>query len=306
VIGVRFQFILTEIGQGLRRNLSMTVSVVLVTFVSLTFVGASLLLQAQIDKLKDDWYDKVEVSVFLCPVGSPEPTCAGGEASPEQIAALEDVFADDLGDEVQTVYFESKEDAFAAFTERYPDGYLGTQLTVDDMQASFRLKLTNPENYEVVNDVVTGRPGVEVVEDQRRIFDSLFLALNRASLLSAGLAAVMLLAAVLLITTTIRLSALSRRRETGIMRLVGASNLFIQLPFLLEGAIASVFGALLAVGGLWVGVKYLVSDWLAESVTWVAYVGESDVLAIAPILVGIAFLLAAISSVVTLNRHTRV
>ncbi len=174
------------------------------------------------------------------------------------------------------------------------------------MQASFRLKLTNPENYEVVNDVVTGRPGVEVVEDQRRIFDSLFLALNRASLLAAGLAAVMLLAAVLLITTTIRLSALSRRRETGIMRLVGASNLFIQLPFLLEGAIAAVLGAVLAVGGLWVGVKYLVTDWLSQSVTWVAYVDEADVLRIAPVLVGIAFLLAAVSSVVTLNRHTRV
>ena len=303
---MRFQFILTEIGQGLRRNLSMTVSVVLVTFVSLTFVGASLLLQAQIGKLKDDWYDKVEVSVFLCPTGSPAPTCAGGEATPEQIAALEDVFEGELGDEVETVWFESKEDAFEAFSERYPDGYLGTELTVEDMQASFRLKLTNPENYEVVNDVVTGRQGVEVVEDQRRIFDSLFLALNRASLLSAGLAAVMLLAAVLLITTTIRLSALSRRRETGIMRLVGASNLFIQLPFLLEGAIAAVLGALLAVGGLWVGVKYLVTDWLSQSVTWVAYVDESDVLAIAPLLVGIAFLLAAISSVVTLNRHTRV
>ncbi|MBD5787154.1 ABC transporter permease [Cellulosimicrobium terreum] len=303
---MRFQFILTEIGQGLRRNLTMTVSVVLVTFVSLTFVGAGLLLQAQIDKLKDDWYDKVEVSVFLCPVGSTEPTCAGGEASPEQIAALEDVLDGELGDDVERVYFESKDDAFAAFSEQYPDGYLGTQLTVEDMQASFRLKLTDPENYEVVNDVLTGRPGVEVVEDQRRIFDSLFLALNRASLLSAGLAAVMLLAAVLLITTTIRLSALSRRRETGIMRLVGASNLFIQLPFLLEGAIAAVLGAALAVGGLWITVKYLVTDWLAESVTWVAYVDESDVLRIAPVLVGVAFLLAAIASVVTLNRHTRV
>ena len=82
--------------------------------------------------------------------------------------------------------------------------------------------------------------------------------LNHATLLAGGLAAVMLLAAVLLITTTIRLSALSRRRETGIMRLVGASTFFIQLPFMLEGAIAATVGALLAVGGLWVGVEYLV------------------------------------------------
>ena len=73
---MRLQFILSEIGQGLRRNLSMTISVILVTFVSLTFVGAAALLQTQIDKMKDDWYDKVEVSVFLCPQNSTAPTCA--------------------------------------------------------------------------------------------------------------------------------------------------------------------------------------------------------------------------------------
>ncbi|WP_265520958.1 permease-like cell division protein FtsX [Oerskovia flava] len=303
---MRAQFILGELLTGLRRNLSMTISVILVTFVSLTFVGAAGLLQTQIGMLKDEWYDKVEVSVFLCPVDSPSPTCAVGEATPEQMASIEGVLDTELGDEVEQVFFESKEDAFEVFSERYPDGYLGTPLTVDDMQASFRLKLANPEHYEIVNDVLTGRPGVELVEDQRRIFDSLFLMLNRASLLSAGLAGVMLLAAVLLITTTIRLSAFSRRRETGIMRLVGASNLFIQLPFLLEGAIAAVIGALLAIGGLWLGVKYLVTDWLSESLSWVAYVSGGDVLRLAPVLIAIAFLLAAISSFVTLNRYTRV
>jgi cell division transport system permease protein len=303
---VRVQFILAEIGSGLRRNLAMTISVVLVTFVSLTFVGASALLQMQIGKLKDDWYDRVEVSVFLCPVDSPNPTCAGGEASPDQIASLETLFESELGAEVDRVFFESKEDAFAAFQERFPDGYNGTQLTVEDMQASFRLKLTNPENYEVVNDVVTGRPGVETVEDQRRIFDSLFLALNRASLMAGGLAVVMMLAAVLLITTTIRLSAMSRQRETEIMKLVGASKLFIQLPFILEGAIAALVGAVLSVGGLWLGVKYLVTDWLQSSVSWIAYISEADVLRIAPLLLLVAFVLAAISSVVTLSRYTRV
>ncbi len=116
----------------------------------------------------------------------------------------------------------------------------------------------------------------------------------------------MLLAAVLLITTTIRLSAVSRRRETGIMRLVGASNVFVQLPFLLEGAIAAVIGSLLAVGGLWLGVRYLVTDWLEQSVDWIAYVTTGDVLTVAPLLIGIAVILAVVSSVVTLNRYTRV
>lgn len=303
---MRFQVIVSETLKGIRRNIPMVLSVILVTFVSLLFVGAAALLKQQISELKDDWYDKVEVSAFLCPTDSPSPTCAAGEATPEQIEAIRGVLDTELSDEIQTVYFESKEDAFAAFTERYPDGYLGTQLTVDDMQASFRLKLTNPENYDVVSDVLTGRPGVELVEDQRRIFDSLFLALDRASLLAGGLAGVMLLAAGMLVSMTIRLSAMSRSTESSIMRIVGASNLLIQLPFMLEGVIAAVIGALFAIGGLWLGVKYLITDWLQESVSWVAYVDVGDVLHIAPLLVGIAFLLAALASVFSIKRYTRV
>lgn len=303
---MRLQFVLTEVLRGLRRNLSMVVSVVLVTFVSLAFVGASVLIQAQVNKLQDDWYDLVEVTVFLCPTGSTAPTCAAGEATPDQIATLQDVIDDELSAEVSKVYFESKEQALAAFQEMYPDGYNGTQLTVDDMQASFRLKLSDPSQYEVVSDVLQGRDGVELVEDQRAVFNPLFTLLNRLTWLARGLAGVMLVTAALLITTTIRLSAVSRRRETGIMRLVGASNLFVQLPFMLEGAIAAVIGALLAVGGLWLGVRFLVTDWLEQTVDWIAYVTTSDVLAVAPLLVGIAVALAVVSSVVTLNRYTRV
>ena len=304
---MRFQFILSEIRIGLRRNLSMTVSVILVTFVSLTFVGAAVLTQMQITKLKGEWYDKVEISVFLCPQGSTKPTCAGGEATQEQIGAIEALLEQpDVAREVHSSAFESKDEAWVAFSEVYADRWWFDALTKDDMNASFRIKLTDPEQYQVINDVLSGRPGVEEVSDQRQIFEPLFLVLNRATLLSAGLAGVMLLAAVLLITTTIRLSALSRKRETGIMRLVGASNFFIQLPFMLEGAIAATVGALLSMGGLWLGVRFLIEDWLGQSVQWIPYVTTSDVWVIAPILVGVAFLLAAISSIVTLSRYTKV
>ena len=303
---MRAQFIVTEVLRGLRRNLSMVVSVVLVTFVSLTFVGAGLLLQKQVGLLKDDWYDLVEVSAFLCPAGSTAPTCATGEVSPEQVDALRTVIDTELADVVSRTYFETKEQAFASFTQDYPDGYQGTQLTVDDMQASFRLKLVDPTQYQVVADVLEGRDGIEVVEDQRAVFQPIFGVLNSLSVLAGGLAVVMLAAAVLLITTTIRLSAVSRRRETGIMRLVGASNLFVQLPFLLEGAIAAVVGAVLAMGGLWFVVDHYVTEGLAETANWVAYVDVRDVLQVTPLLVAVAVALAACSSVVTLNRYTRV
>ncbi|SFK29529.1 permease-like cell division protein FtsX [Cellulomonas sp. KH9] len=304
---MRAQFILSEIGIGLRRNLSMTISVVLVTFVCLTFLGAAALLQTQIGKMKDDWYDKVEVSVFLCPTGSTAPTCAAGEVTEEQraevLAALD---APEVAGYVQEIYQESKQQAYEAFQEQFQDQFWASAVTADDMNSSLRIKLTDPEQYQVVADVVSGRPGVESVQDQRRLFDNLFLVLDRATWAAAGLAAIMLLAAVLLITTTIRLSALSRRRETGIMRLVGASTLFIQLPFMLEGAIAATLGAAMAIGGLWLGVEYLVTDWLGQSVPWIPYVGTSDVLAIAPLLIVVAFVLAAISSLVTLSRYTKV
>lgn len=304
---MRLRFIFSEIGIGLRRNLSMTVSVILVTFVSLTFVGVAGLLQTQIGKMKDDWYDKVEVSVFLCPSHSTAPTCAAGEVTDDQRRDIEAALdGPEVAPFVESVYEETKEEAFASFQKRYSGQFWAGIATADDMNASYRIKLSDPTKYQVVADVLSGRQGVEEVQDQRQLFDRMFLILDRATLLSAGLAGVMLLAAILLITTTIRLSALSRRRETGIMRLVGASNLFIQLPFMLEGAIAATIGAGLAVGALWVGVKYLVADWLGSSLTWVPYVGTGDVASVAPILVAVAILLATISSLVTLNRFTRV
>ena len=304
---MRLQFILSEIGLGLRRNLSMTISVILVTFVSLTFVGAAALLQTQIGKMKDDWYDKVEVSVFLCPQNSSAPTCASGEVTDDQKADIQAALASpEVEPYVEKIYTETKEEAYEAFQEQFKDQFWASAATVNDMNSSYRIKLTDPEQYPVVAEVVSGRPGVEEVKDQQRLFDRLFSVLNNATLLAGGLAAVMLLAAVLLITTTIRLSALSRRRETGIMRLVGASTVFIQLPFMLEGAIAATIGALLAVGALWLGVGYLIDDWLGEQAAWIPYVNTSDVLAVAPILVAVAILLAAISSLVTLSRYTKV
>jgi len=307
---VRLQFILSEMFLGLRRNASMAVSVVLVTFVSLVFVGSAALLQKQVANLQADWYGKVEVSVFLCPAGSLELNCADGEATQEQIDAIEDLLASpELDPIVERVYFETKEEAFEAFQRRYGDDPTYADITVEDMQASFRVKLADPEQYEVVAEVVSGRPGVEEVKDQRDYFKSIFELLGGLTMLSVGLGVVMLVAAVLLVATTIRLSAMSRRRETGIMRLVGASNLFIQLPFMLEGAIAATVGAVLASVSLWFGVQVVTNDWLGAEdglLGTANLVGTQDVLAVAPFLVLVAIVLAAVSSVVTLSRYTKV
>ncbi|MBU4337308.1 MAG: permease-like cell division protein FtsX, partial [Actinobacteria bacterium] len=165
---MRIQFVLSEIGQGLRRNLSMTISVVLVTFVSLTFVGVASLLQTQIGKMKGDWYDKVEVTVLLCPTDSSAATCASGPVTDEQKAEIEAALEQpEVKPLIEKVYFESQDEAFASFQERFAGQFWATVMTAADMNSSYRIKLTDPTKYQVVADVVSGKQGVEEVQDQR-------------------------------------------------------------------------------------------------------------------------------------------
>ena len=305
---MRFRFILSETFKGLSRNLAMTISVILVSFVSLLFVGASALLQTQISTMKGEWYDKVEVSVFMCPQSSAYAECADGEATQEQIDAVEQLINSEvLKDYIKSYTIESKAEAYENFMRAYGNSSIGRNATEDMMPVSFRIKLVDPEQYQAVAEQFTGRDGVERVKDQQETLEPLFLVMNRASWITGGLAALMGVAAVLLISTTIRLSAMSRSKETGIMRLVGASNLFIQLPFVLEGAIAALIGALLAVGSLWAGVHYVVEGWLARSISFTsAFIGTSQVLWLAPCLIAAAILFAAASSAFSLSKYTKV
>ncbi|MGC5615590.1 permease-like cell division protein FtsX [Georgenia sp. Z1491] len=304
---MRLRFILGQVSQGIRRNVAMTVAVVLVTFVSLVFVGAGLLLQTQVDRLKDDWYERVEVAVFMCPTSSENPACAAGEATEEEIDAVGNLLeSSDLAPYVAEVFLETKEEAYENFRERLEDSAWSRQVTADQMQVSYRVRLEDPEQFRIVADELEGRAGVDIVVDQREQLEPLFVILNRSTAVALGMAGVMAVAAVLLITTTIRLSALSRRRETGIMRLVGASNWVIQAPFMLEGAIAALLGSVLSVGGLLAAVRYGVEGWLAPSAPWVPFVTTSDVWRVAPVLVLAAVLVAGLSSVVSLARYTKV
>jgi cell division transport system permease protein len=302
---MRFTFIATEVWQGLRRNLTMALSVVIVTFVSLGFLGSAALLQMQVTKLKDSWYNKVEVSIFLCPAVSASKTCASGAVTATQQDAIMQVLnSGAVGSLVKSVYSESKQEVWQDLIKQKENSFYTQHLTADDMQPVLRVKLNNPEQFQVVADATQNLEGVDVVKDQRDIFDTLFQVLNRATMIAAALAGVMLLAAVMLITTTIRLSALSRRRETTIMRMVGSSKTLIQLPFMLEGAIAATFGALLSIVGLWLAVRYLVEDWLSAQFNWIDYIHASDVLVIGPWLILIAVALSGVASLVTLGRYT--
>ncbi|WP_314687098.1 permease-like cell division protein FtsX [uncultured Bifidobacterium sp.] len=307
---MRLRFVLSEIWTSFTRNIPMVLSVTLVTFISFLFIGASGLLQLQIVKAKGDWYDKVEVVVWLCPDGtSTAATCASGKApTKSEVVDLEETINDELNGVVSKITYESREDFYRnTFLKQYPGGvYQGRTLTAADMQDSLRLKLTDPTKYQEVSEVLSGRDGVEEVVDQRQIFDPIFRILNRATAVTIVLAVVMVLVAILLTGTTIRMSAASRRNETEIMRLVGASNWTIRLPFILEGVLASMVGSLLAVGALSVVIKVFITDWISQSVQWIPFVDQGTLLLIAPAVVGGAMLLSAVASAVSLRRYLRV
>jgi len=301
---MRLGLILSEVGQGFRRNLSMVVSVVLVTFISLTFFGAAILMQMQIGQMKDYWYDRSEVTVYMCidiALG-----CDGADATEEQVAAVEQQLAGaTLSPYIASVAFETPEEAFARFQEQFAGNSVADLATIDSFGAQFHVKLDDPNESDVIIDSLTGMGGVDDVRDERALLQPIFDAMNAASYTAVGIAALMLVTAVLLISTTIRLSAFSRRRELAIMRLVGASNRFIETPFILEGVLASLIGSLLASGAVVAIVHFFVGGYLAENFTSYSFVGIDDALLVAPILIGVGAVLAAFSASVAIRRYLK-
>jgi cell division transport system permease protein len=182
----------------------------------------------------------------------------------------------------------------------------GQQLAEEDMQVVLRVKLTHPEDYQVIADALSGRDGVEQVQDQRALFEPTFNLLNVLTIISLVLAGLMLVAALLLISTTIRLSAETRKEQTQIMRLSGASNWFIQLPFLLEGALAALIGSLVAIGLLCVLISFFLQGYLAARVQWMYFISLNEMLIVGPILIGVAILLAVLASVSSLRKYTKI
>jgi len=262
---MRAGFLLKEVRIGLRRNLTMTFAVVVTVAISLSLLGVGLLANAQVNAMKDYWYDKIEVSVFLCGTLSESPTCAAGVVTEEQRTSIK-ADLENLS-VVDSVFYESQTEAFERFKERFKDSAIAQNVTADQLPESFRVKLTDPTQFDVVVSAFSGRPGVDIVQDQRSILEKFFKLLDvlRNGALLVGLFSV--LTAALLISNTLRIAAFNRRRETGVMKLVGASSWSIQLPFLLEGVFSAVLGWGFATG-LLSGLKYVIDDRVAPLLTF--------------------------------------
>jgi cell division transport system permease protein len=300
---MRAGFLLKEVRIGLRRNLTMTFAVVVTVAISLSLLGVGLLANAQVNAMKDYWYDKIEVSVFLCGTLSESPTCASGVVSEEQRTSIK---ADLEGlSVVDSVYYESQTEAFERFKERFKDSAIAQNVTADQLPESFRVKLTDPTQFDVVVSAFSGRPGVDIVQDQRSILEKFFKLLDvlRNGALLVGLFSV--LTAALLISNTLRIAAFNRRRETGVMKLVGASSWSIQLPFLLEGVFSAILGWGFATG-LLSGLKYVIDDKVAPLLTFTKFFAWDQVWIASAILLGVGLFVSIFASAITLRRYLKV
>lgn len=299
---MRARFLLSEVRIGLRRNLTMTFAVVITVAISLSLLGIGLLSNAQVSAMKDYWYDKIEVSVYLCGSLSESPSCTGVVTADQRTQIQADLEALPV---VQSVYYESQSEAFTRFQERFKDSAIAQNVTVDQLPESFRVKLKDPTQFQVVVSAFTGRPGVDVVQDQRAILEKFFnlLGVLRNGALLVGLASV--LTAALLISNTLRIAAFNRRRETGVMKLVGATSLSIQLPFLMEGVISAILGWGIATG-LLAGLKSVIDSKVAPLLTFTKFFGWGEVWVASGYLLATGLVVSIFASVLTLRRYLKV
>ncbi|WP_027761385.1 permease-like cell division protein FtsX [Streptomyces sp. AA1529] len=304
---MRAQFVLSEIGVGLRRNLTMTFAVIVSVALSLALAGGSLLAREQVSTMKGYWFDKVQVSIYLCnknDASSDDPNCAKGAVTRQQKSEIKA----DLKklDVVEKVYHESADQAYKLYKKQFKDSPLAASLTPDQMQESYRVKLKDPTKYQVLQTAFSGRQGIQEVQDQRKTLEPLFNLLNGMNIAALCVMSLMLVVALLLIVNTVRVSAFSRRRETGIMRLVGASSFYIQMPFILEAAIAGLIGAGFACVLLVLGKYFLINNWLQQKIVLIEFIGWDAVVAVLPLILAVGLLMPAVAAFFTLRKYLKV
>jgi cell division transport system permease protein len=295
-------FVWREALGGLRRNITMSVAMVLTTAISLGLLGAGLLAVRTIDRTQELYYSQLAVQVAL-----DEPTSAGDTdcTSPTCTGLREQLQADPL---VGGVAYESRDQAYQRFLRIYAGQSILQLVRPQSLPATLRVTLRDPTRGDAIVAEYTGRPGVRNVVDQRALVQDLFTFLASVRNAAFGLASIQALAALLLISNTIQVSAFTRRTEVGIMRLVGATRWYTQVPFLIEAVITGVIGAVLATGGLVLGKLFFIDRLLGGRLisNAIPAVGMSDVLLfVAPLLVVVGAAIATATGYVTLRLYVR-
>ncbi len=299
---MRASFVFSEVVTGLRRNVTMTMAMILTTAISLGLLGGGLLVVRTIDQMQRDYYQRVETVVYLsADISANDPGCTSSTC-----AALRGELEAAAG--VQSVLFENRQAAYARFQRIFEGQPELLQLARPEaLPASLRVQLSDPQRFPSIAKSFNGRPGVDRVTDQGEYLRQLFRALNGLRNATFVIALIQALAALLLISNTIQVSAFTRRAEVGVMRLTGATRWYTQLPFLLEAVVAGVIGGLLAVAGLVIGKVAFIDRVLAGvfEAAIVPRLGYADIFAVAPILLLVGAVVAALTGYVTLRLYVR-
>jgi cell division transport system permease protein len=285
----------------------MTIALIVVVAISLSLLGTGLLFVKQVNNTRTYWQGRVQLSIFLCTSTSVSPQCKqnGPATTAEKQQILHDLNA--LRSQgVQHVYYESQAQAFQRFKLDFAhDKSFASLVTPGEIPDSFQVKLRNAQtDYPVVAGTVQGRPGVDNIVNVESILSNFYKLLDGARNAVIIVAIILVIAAILLVANTIRLSAFNRRRETSIMRLVGASNFYVQLPFLLEGVIAGLLGWLIA-AALLIAVKTLGLDALQQYFPYNVQLRLADLIEVIVLAMIMGVVLCGVTSFLTLRRYLR-
>jgi len=296
---VRFGFLLNEVWTGLRRNVTMTVAMILTTAISIGLFGGGLLVVRLADNSRAIYLDRVESQVFLTnDVSANDPTC---DADP--CKSLRQKIED--RDDVRSVRFLNRDDAYNDAIKKFPQ--YKDVAGKDAFPASFVVKLDNPEQHKDFDDSIAGQPGVLNVLNQKDLIDRLFAVLDGLSNAAFAVALVQAVGAILLIANMVQVAAYTRRTEVGIMRLVGASRWYTQLPFLLEACLAALLGVIISIVGLIIVRALFLENALNQfyEANLIARVDYADILYISPILIFVGVVMAGVTAYATLRLYVR-
>ncbi len=305
---MQLRYVASELGSGLKRNVSMTLAVILTIWISLTLVGLGLLIRYQVGTIEKYFGSQLEVQVAFCAKNSNSPNCVSGQATKEQEAAVLKVIEN--SPYVDSFRYRTRQEAYDGFQATHTDSQgnpdaIGSEIKVSDMPTAYWVKLANPDDTKALVSSVQNLQGVEQIVDLRDKLAPIYTTLNVLKWAALGGAGSLVLAAVLQVSNTIRLAAMARRREIGIMRLVGASSIYIQLPFVLEVVFSAMVGALLACSSILV-VMQLFVPWLKGQLKIWPWVVWADATKSMLFIIVIALILAVIPTLLMTRKYLKV
>ena len=285
----RFESLFRETTSGLRRNGLVAFAAISTTFIALLLFGLALLISRQVNLMIEATTGNVEVAIYLSDPVNPDTV----ESLTTKLTELP---------VVANVDYETKEEACERFKRLFANqAALVNNVDCDALPASLRVKLDDPEQYDQVAAVLKGQPGIDRIVDQSRFLDRLF-AVTRVFRVGVLLVSfVMLVSAAVLIANTVRMGLFARRKEIGIMKLVGATNWRIRFPFLIEGLVESLIGAVAAIFFLF-GMKVAFINPLYDTVEFVPWVTNTDVVALIPWLLVAGAVVAVVAALAGMRR----